>query len=303
MSTSIGKLTHVTRFPITLAKMGEVRLAPITIHFSLSHACIDHRLGMWESCVKGVMAGIRLCQQSSFLHQAVPAAMASGILPWVRKRKMCPVHLLDAWYLLAGSGSSPQQIFFYMEEPGFPEALGGTARAGDFPVSCGTQTWLNMSSVHETTAEAGKCLLCITIHHNSGLWSAALPEDCTKQFSTGRSSDSNNWQRLTLLQLKQLKWKKINLWFGKFTAQPLGFFSRCTPHTHRLGSSWWTCVHLWAWQDTKSWLATEQARLKYSQENAENTFLNKKRELVGKCCWKKPGMWTKDPLTIWFLLC
>lgn len=57
------------------------------------------------------MAGIRLCQQSSFLHQAALAAMASGILPWVRKRKMCPVHLLDSWYSLALA--APHSKYFF----------------------------------------------------------------------------------------------------------------------------------------------------------------------------------------------
>lgn len=66
---------------------------------------------MQESHVKSVMAGIRLCQQSSFLHQAALAAIASGILPWVRKRKMCPVHLLDSCYSLALA--APHSKYFF----------------------------------------------------------------------------------------------------------------------------------------------------------------------------------------------
>lgn len=85
--------------------------------------CIDHRLGMKESCVKGVMSGIRLCQQSSLLHQTALVAMASGILPGVQKRKICHVHLLDSWYSLA-LAAPHIKYFFYMKEPEFPEALG-----------------------------------------------------------------------------------------------------------------------------------------------------------------------------------
>ena len=71
---------------------------------------------MQESHVKGVIAGIILCQQSSFLHQAALAAMASGIPPWVRKRKMCPVHLLDSWYLLALAAPHSKYIFAWKNQ-------------------------------------------------------------------------------------------------------------------------------------------------------------------------------------------
>lgn len=46
MSTSIEKFIHEVPFPCNAGKEGEVRTAPITTHFSLSHVCIDHRLGM-----------------------------------------------------------------------------------------------------------------------------------------------------------------------------------------------------------------------------------------------------------------
>lgn len=136
-----------------------------------------------------------------------------------------------------------------------------------------------MSSVHNTTARAGNCSLCITTHHCGGLWSEAFPGVCTDYFSGSRGADSIHWQLLRLAAVQAMKRKRKGLSFDKLTAQPLA--SEDVP---RLSSSSWTGMHLWAWQGTKNWLATKQERPKHSQEKVENTFLNKERELVGKCC-------------------
>lgn len=88
MSTSIGKLIYETPVQLNAGKYtnrgkGTYHLSPSISPFFMFH----HRLGMQESCVKGVMTGIRFWQQSFFLHQATLAAMASPCYPVCERGK------------------------------------------------------------------------------------------------------------------------------------------------------------------------------------------------------------------------
>lgn len=187
-----------------------------------------HHLGMQESCVKCVLTGIRFCQQPFFLHQATLAAMASPSYPRC-ERKTFPVHLLDCWYSLALAAPHSKHFLTWKNTSLRSTLRHSPSRRLPGPRRHADMT--SMGSVHSTTAQAGNCLLCITTHHYSGLWSVAFPGVCTNYFSRSRGSDSINWLHLTLAAVQAIEGKNDKFVIWQIHSSPIDFL-RC-PQTEQ----------------------------------------------------------------------
>lgn len=207
---------------------------------------------------------------------------------------MCLVHLFDSWYSL--SLALPHSKYFYMEEPGFPEALGGPVLAGNFLVSWAMQTWRDMSSVHRRQHQKQGKVYSVPQTIIKAVWKAgAFQEVSTSYFNTGRILDSDNTR------------------FCSSSWGERGYICDLANSQH---SQWissedapgkdtdWAAVgghgHIWALENNTSWLAKECWDPKTAMWKQKAHFWIRGESLCINAAERNSEC---DQKTVWFLLC
>lgn len=214
---------------------------------------------------------------------------------------MCPLHLLESWYLLALAAAHSKYFFTWKNQDSQKHLEAQSAQDTPWSHAARKRDWMwaqcmrqqqKWGNVHSVAQYVTVVVLRVQPFLKS------IPTTST-QAGVQIAITGNALHCCTSSNWRERGWvcdfanSQHNHWTSNEDA----------PCKQRLGRSWWTLVHLWAWQGTNTSIGMEQERPKHRQGKVENTFLNKERELVDKCCWQKPSIWTADLLTIWFFLC